>query len=168
MLACKPTVEGERREWASNSEAATEFETRWPGFAPVLKGSKAEAEKLMKAADEVSSDEARAEAMQAANKVLSPLVTRMRSVSTKLDDLDAAARRLDRLKIEAKDKHTVAEVKQAAASVHAEVGKAMADAAPANEPEALRILDEQITRLDRAIDRCKQTFDDLSKPNPPK
>ncbi len=165
LIACKPTVEGERKEWARNTQAVSEFEGRWPGFAPVLDETKAEAETLMKAADEVSSDEARAEAMDAANKVLGPLVGKLRAVAKKLDELDAASRRLDRLRIEAKDKRKVQDVKDSAAQVHSEVGKAMADAAPGNRAEALRILDEQITRLDRAIDRCKETFKALSQPD---
>lgn len=164
LIACKPTVEGERREWASNTQAASEFEARWPGFAPVLASTKAEAEKLMKAAEEVNSDEARAEAMDAANKVLRPLVGKLRSVSTKLDELDAASRRLDRLRVESKDRRRIQDVEDAAAQVSTEVAKAMSEAAPENQDEALRILEAQIARLDRATKRCKDTFEQLSQP----
>ena len=164
MTACKPTVERESRTWSSNVEAVAEYKTRWPGFEPVLDESKAEAKKLMKAADEVSSDEARAEAMQAANKVLSPLLGKLRAVSTKLDELDRADRRLGRLKVNPKQKREIAEVRDAAERVQGEVEKAMNAAAPETEAEALRILDEQIGRLTGSIKACKSTFDRLSKP----
>jgi Xaa-Pro aminopeptidase len=164
MVACKPTVERESRTWSSNIEAVAEYGTRWPGFEAVLEASKAEAEKLMKAADEISSDEARAEAMQAANKVLSPLLGKLRSVSTKLDELDRAERRLDRLKVSPKQKREVADVREAARRVQAEVEKTMSAAAPATEAEARRILDEQIGRLTGSIKACESTFDRLSEP----
>ena len=165
LLACKPTVDGELREWTSNVEATREFESRWPGFTPVLQSTRAEAETLMQAADGITSDDARAEVMDAANKVLGPLVGRLRSAAAKLDELDAAARRLDRLRIEEQDQRKVQDAKDAAAQIHAEVGKALADAAPANQAAALRVLDEQITRLDGAIARCEELFEQLSQPN---
>jgi len=167
-LACKPTVERESREWSDNIQSVAEFQTRWPGFEPVLASAKTEAEGLMSATDKISNEEARAEAMDAANKVLSPLVGKLRAVSNKLDELDRDARRLDKLSVPLKQQSQLRDTKAAAMRVGREVSEAMAKAAPTTEAEATRFLDEQIGRLDGSIGACEDTFERLSEPEPSK
>ena len=88
ISACKPSAEREDQYWANHQQKALELREQFPGFAGAIEVQLAEAAIAMQAAQNVEDEEAKAEAMQAANKLVSgSFVGTLGSIQNRLETI---------------------------------------------------------------------------------
>ena len=70
ITSCKASVEGETKKWAGNLEMVDRLAGEYPNYAAPLNEVKANAEGAWKAAEALTDEEKKAEAMNAANDII--------------------------------------------------------------------------------------------------
>lgn len=71
VVSCAPTTEGEQKAWERNQQKVKELVAEYPNFAQAIETQAAEAATAMEAALKITEEEPKAEAMEAANDLIS-------------------------------------------------------------------------------------------------
>lgn len=160
QLGCKPTTQRETQRWERNQIAVTELGERWPGFKAVLDAKQAEAQGAWEAASQVSDEEAKAQAMDAANDQFNPLLGKLEQVESKSQGVRDLITKVNRLKLsQKKTKARRSDLIDMAETALAEIDQAMRDAEPADEAAAVALAEAQISRLIGVNSKLKSFFD---------
>ncbi|HEU4410108.1 MAG TPA: AAA family ATPase [Polyangiaceae bacterium] len=164
LAACAPRAQNEQQYWDNHSKDMVELSSKYPGFKPLLAARQAKAKPQWDAAVAVADEKQKAEQMKAANGVFwDGVPSRLQEASLKLDGLEGAPNKLLALKLpKSKESERMGAVSKAQASAQ-EIRRALAGARPAAEADALKVLDDQISKLisaqgdaDRALAALKK------------
>lgn len=86
LFSCKPSVEGEQEAWERNKKQVSELVQQYPNFAPAIEIQFAKATEAMAAAITISDVEQKAEAMDAANDLISSsFVGKLASLESRME-----------------------------------------------------------------------------------
>ena len=160
---CGPSTKNEEQYWTVHQAEVAEYGGRWPGFKALLAARFEKARPAWEAALAIGSDKEKAQKMHEANGLLADgLLTRLGEVKYKSKGIEGTVAKINALRLPmalAGDRREA--VASAQRSVD-DVERAMVAARPASETEALKLLEEQISKLiadggaaDRAYTRLK-------------
>ena len=162
-LGCSPSTKNEQQYWDNHHKEMAEFNGKWPGFKALLDAREAKAKPLFEEASKATDEKVKAEKMKAANEALAGgLLGKMTEVKYKAEGIEGQIKSMNELKIEkAKADDRTEAVADARAELDA-VDAAMKGAKPATEEEAVKLVEEQISKLisasgdaDRALTALK-------------
>jgi len=162
-MSCSPSTKNEEQYWTVHQAEVAEYGGRWPGFKVLLAARLDQARPVWEAALAIGSDKEKAQKMHEANGLLADgLLARLGEVKYKSKGIDQTVEKINGLKL---PMSRAGERREAVASAQRsvdDVERAMVGARPASEPEALKLLEEQISKLisdggaaDRAYTRLK-------------
>ena len=160
---CSPSTKNEEQYWTVHQAEIAEYGGRWPGFKAPLAARLEKARPVWEAALTIGSDKEKAQKMHEANGLLADgLLTRLGEVKYKSKGIDETVEKINGLRL---PMSRAGERREAVASAQRsvdDVERAMVAARPASETEALKLLEEQISKLitdagaaDRAYTRLK-------------
>ena len=160
---CGPSTKNEEQYWTVHQAEVAEYGGRWPGFKTLLAARLEKARPAWEAALTVGGDKEKAQKMHEANALLADgLLTRLGEVKYKSKGIDGTVEKINSLKLPMSRAGERREAVVSAQRSLDEVERAMVGARPANETEALKLLEEQISKLitdggaaDRAYTRLK-------------
>ena len=160
-VACSPSSKNEKQYWDNHQKNLTAQSTKYPGFKTILETHKVAAEKVMKEAEGLADEDAKAKKMKEANAAITKVLGKMVEVKTKSDSLQDKIDDLNKLKLP-KSKHArrTEAVRDAGATLR-EVERALTEATPENDEAALALLGEQISTLISANGDARRELDSL-------
>jgi hypothetical protein len=145
---CGPRVENEEMYWRNSQKDMAELGARWPGFKELLEGRLQKAKPLWEAALAVGDTKQKAQQMKEANAALKDgLLTRLVEVKSKSEGITSTIRKMNELRIPASFGSRRRDATAAAQRSIDDVDTAMRAAKPASEEQALKLLEEQISKL---------------------
>ncbi len=148
LAACAPRAQNEQQYWDNHNKDMVELSTKYPGFKPLLAARQAKAKPQWAAAVAVADEKQKAEQMKAANGVFwDGVPSRLQEAGYKLASLEEAPGKLLALKLpKSKEPERTGAVSRAQASA-GDARRALATARPAAEGDAMKLLDEQVSKL---------------------
>ena len=147
IAACAPRAENEAQYWENHNKAVAEYSTKWPGFGAPLSAQQAKAKPVWDEAAKLGDAKAKAEKMKQANEILGKLVGKLDEVKEKSKGVEGTAKKMAELKLTKDKDGDRSKAIEAAHKLVGEVDAAMAAAKPSTEEEAIKVADEQISRL---------------------
>ncbi len=166
-VACTASVEDRVKTWDRNQKDADTLKTKYPNFAAVIDAQKATATKAWDEAMKISDEEKKAEELGAASANLSKLTNRINEVDSKSKSLSDNITKLAKLKLPKSKAQQRRDAMDVASMKHSNVQKAMLEAQPTNNAEAMQVLDTQVSTLISANNNIERTIKSL-KPAPAK
>lgn len=168
LTGCKATVEGETNAWKSNVQNIEKLSVKYPNFKTVLQQSLKEAQPLWDAAQKVSGDEAKIQAMKGANGVLrAPYVASLDGFEDKLRGLRDRGADAQRKIKDATGAALASQTTNTANSIDSRL-RAANPVSPAEASVLLEGLSKEIadTRsiLDKALEAVEKAEKDAKKP----
>jgi hypothetical protein len=170
-IGCSPSTKNEEQYWTVHQTEIGEYGGRWPGFKALLAARLEKARPVWESALAIGSDKEKAQKMHEANGLLADgLLSRLGEVKYKSKGIEDTIQKINGLRLPAsragERREAVASAEQSVAAVES----AMVAARPANETEALALLETQISKLisdggsaDRAYTRLKPEPDKKKK-----
>ncbi|MFW5741566.1 MAG: hypothetical protein ACOC1F_14525 [Myxococcota bacterium] len=148
VVGCGKNAKNEQQYWTNHQQEMTEFEQKWPGFKALLDVRKAKAQPMWDEAQKISDEEQKAEKMAAANAALfEGLPSKMSEIKYKSQGIESTIKKLNGLKLPKSKQSTRSDAVSRAMRAVSEVDEAMRNAKPANEQEALALVDDQVSKL---------------------
>jgi hypothetical protein len=170
-VGCSPSTKNEEQYWTVHQGEIAEYGSRWPGFKVLLAARLEKARPVWDAAQAIGSEKEKAQKMHEANGLLSDgLLTRLGEVKYKSKGIADTIDKINNLRL---PMSRAGERREAVASAQQsvdDVERAMVGARPASETDALKLLEDQISKLisdagaaDRAYGRLKPQPDKKKK-----
>jgi hypothetical protein len=162
-VGCGPRAQNEEQYWNVHQSEIAEVGGRWPGFKALLAARLEKARPAWEAALKIGDEKEKAQKMHDANALLADgLLSRMLEVKYKAKGIEDTVARINNLSLPlSRAAERQASVEAARRSVD-EVEGAMIAARPASEGDAMKLLDDHVSRLisdqgsaDRAYKRLK-------------
>ena len=144
---CGANEEDRVKSWETAQKRAVELKASYPNFAALIDAQNAAAKTAWEAANKETDKEKKVEAMGAATKQLTSLTGRLAEVDSKSDSIRSDLKRMNELKILAKDVGKRRDINNDAQVVLSNVHSAVIGATPANMEEASALLTAQIGDL---------------------
>ncbi len=154
--ACKATVESEAKRWSSNVAAMKRYSSEYPNFKLAMDTHLAEVKKDYDAANSLSDEEAKAEAMQAANARLNQIAGEFSRLDREIREINRLKRNSDLLSLPARQATPAI---RRAEEVVREAEVRLREASPQSPLEASALLKSQADRLDEASRELRRLRD---------
>ncbi len=155
-VACKATVESEAKRWSSNVAAMKRYSSEYPNFKLAMDTHLVEVTKDYDAANTLSDEEAKAEAMQAANTRLTQIVGEFSRLERKISEINRLKRNRDLLSLPARQATPAI---RHAEEVVREAEVRLREAKPQSPLEASALLKSVADRLDEASRELRRLRD---------
>lgn len=144
IMACSPSSKNEQQYWDNHQKNAVEYKTLYPGLTAVIDGNLANATKVMDAAKALKDEEAKAKKMEEGNAVAAVIVGKITEVKLKIEGLEKTAGKLGDLKLPKSKAGKRRDAMTLASESASKVRTTLAEAKPADEAEAAKLLDDQV------------------------
>lgn len=147
LASCSANEEDRVKAWESAQKRATELKTTFPNFATLIDTQNAEAKKAWDEASKIKDKDKKIEAMGVATKKLTVLTGRLGEVQSKSDSIRSDLKRMNDMKILAKNTGKRRQVYTDTTVVLNNTNAAVVGATPKTLAEAEAILKDQISAL---------------------
>ncbi len=161
LINCGANEEDRKKAWDTAQTRATELKTTYPNFATLIDAQKAEATKAWEEANKISDKEKKVEAMGEATKKLTVLTGRLGEVQSKSASIRSDIKRMNEMKIMAKDTGKRRQVASDVSVTLSNVNAAVVGATPKTVAEAEAVLKDQISALISAQNKVSSAISSM-------